>query len=217
MGTGKVHGKNQPKRPPPYYDKKWFPPQETFPNPENLPSLRRKTYDNITELQQRDTLDPQRNSGDRKTILKQFDWSKCALTAEEIQEMQELLVDSDDDFAKQRFDVGYNTELKVKLTPAHDLPVYVQSPATPIHLRDEILVELALMQYYDTVTLLPKSKYSRPILAQRKSSGKLRILIDLRRVIHLLRNDYSNNNFPTSNMTDATPFITLQEKLCLQS
>ena len=117
--------------------------------------------------------------------------------------MQELLVDYNDIFAKHRFDVGYNTELKVKLTPAHDLPVFVQSPPTPIHLRDEILVELALMQYYGIVTLLPNSKYSSPIFAQRKSSGKLRILIDLRRVNHLLRNEYSNNNFPIPNMTDA--------------
>ena len=168
-----------------------------------MPSLQGKIYDNITELQQRDTLGPQQNSGDRETFLKQFDWSKSALTAEQIQEMQELLVDYNDIFAKHRFDVGYNTELKVKLTPAHDLPVYVQSPPTPIHLRDEIIVELALMQYYGIVTLLPNSKYSSPIFAQRKSSGKLRILIDLRRVNHLLRNDYSNNNFPISNMTDA--------------
>ena len=93
--------------------------------------------------------------------------------------------------------------MKVKLTPAHDLPVYVQSPPTPIHLRDEILVELALMQYYGIVTLLPKSKHSGPMFAQRKSSGNLRILVDLRRVNHLFRNDCSNNNFPISNMTDA--------------
>ena len=145
LSTGKVHGKNQPKRPPPDYDKIWFPTPETCPNPENLPSLQRKIYDNITELQQRDTLDPQQNSGDRETFLKQFDWSTSALAAEQIQEMQELLVEYNDIFAKHRFDVGYNTELKVKLTPAHDLPVYVLSPP-PIHLRDEILVELALMQ-----------------------------------------------------------------------
>ena len=135
--------------------------------------------------------------------------------------MQELLVDYNDIFAKHRFDVGYNTELKVKLTPAHDLPVYVQSPPTPIHLRDEILVELALMQYYGIVRLLPNSKYCSPIFAQRQSSGKLRILIDLRRVNHLLRNDYSNNVFPISNMTDAVhhfPGKTLFTKLdCSQA
>ena len=93
--------------------------------------------------------------------------------------------------------------MKVKLTPADDLPVYVQSPPSPIHLRDEILVELALMQYYGIVTLLSNSKYSSPIFAQRKPSRKLRILIVLRRVNHLLRSDYSDNIFPFSNMTDA--------------
>ena len=168
-----------------------------------MPSLQRKIYDNITELQQRDTLDPQHNSGDQETFFKHFDWSKSALTAEQILEMQEILVDYNDIFEKQRFDVRYNTELKVKLTPAHDLPVYVQSPPTPIHSRDEILVELALMQFCGVVTLLPNSKYTSPIFAQRKSSGKLRSLIDLRRVNRLLRNDYSNNIFPITNMTDA--------------
>ena len=68
----------------------------------------------------------------------------------------------------------------------------MQCLPTPIHLREK-LVELALMQYYGIVTLLPNSEYSSPILAQRKPSGKLRILIDLRRVNHLLRKDYSDN------------------------
>ena len=59
------------------------------------------------------------------------------------------------------------------------------------------------MEYYGIVTLSPNSKYSSPIFPQRKPTGKLRILIDLRRVNHLLRNDYSDSNFPISNMTDA--------------
>ena len=42
------------------------------------------------------------------------------------------------------------------------------------------------------------------MFVHRKSSGKLRILIDLRRVNHLLRHDYLKSNFPISNMTDAT-------------
>ena len=52
LSTRNVHGKNQPKRPPPDYDKIWFPTPETCQNLENLPSLQRKIYDNITELQQ---------------------------------------------------------------------------------------------------------------------------------------------------------------------
>ena len=140
LSTGKVHGQNQPERPPPDYDKIWFPPPETCPNLETLPSLQRKIYDNFTELQQSATLDRQQNSGDRETFLQQFDWLKSALTAEQIQEVQELIVEYNDNFAKHRIDVGYNTELKVKLTPELDSPVYVQGPPTPIRLRDEILV-----------------------------------------------------------------------------
>ena len=41
LSTEKVHGKNQPKRPPPDYDKIWFPTPETCPIPENLPSLQK--------------------------------------------------------------------------------------------------------------------------------------------------------------------------------
>ena len=44
-----------------------------------------------------------------------------------------------ENFAKHR----YNTELKIKLTPEHNSPVYVQIPFTPIHLRNELTVELA--------------------------------------------------------------------------
>ena len=92
--------------------------------------------------------------------------------------------------------------MKVKFIPAHDLPLYVQSTPTAIHLRDEILVQFALMQFYGIVMLLPNSKKSCPIFAQGNSSEKLRILIDFRGVNHLFRNEYSNNKFPISNMTD---------------
>ena len=117
-------------------------------------------------------------------------------------------------FAKHLFDVGYNTELKIKLTPEHPFPVYVQGPPAPIHLRDEILIELALLQCFNIITTLSHSKYSSPIFVHRKSSGKLRILIDLRRVNHLLRHDYLNSNFPISNMTDATNHFAGKNLFC---
>ena len=60
------------------------------------------------------------------------------------------------------------------------------------------------MQYYDIITTLPFSRYSSPVFAHRKSSGKLRILIDLRRINHLLRHDYNNSNYPIPTMADAT-------------
>ena len=90
--------------------------------------------------------------------------------------------------------------------------MYVQGPPAPIHLRDEILVELALLQCFHIT--LSHSKYSSPIFVHRKSSGKLRILIDLRRVNHLLRHDYLNSNFPISNMTDATNHFAAKNLFC---
>ena len=83
----------QPKRPLPEYDKSWFPTPETCQNPENLPPRQRKIFDNISELQQRDSLNPQSNEKDKETFLKQFDWSKSSLNANQIAEMQHLLVE----------------------------------------------------------------------------------------------------------------------------
>ena len=71
--------------------------------------------------------------------------------------LEEFLVEYHDVFAKHRFDVGYNTKLKIKLTPEHPLPVYVQGPPAPIHLRDEVLFGLALLQYFDNITTLSHS------------------------------------------------------------
>ena len=121
--------------------------------------------------------------------------------------MEELLVRFHKIFARHRLDLGKNTDSPVKLTPEHNRPVYSPNAITPIHLRDKLIIELALMQYYNIITTLPFSKYSSPIFAQRKSSGKLRILIDLRKLNHLLRHDYSNHKFPIPTMADASTHL----------
>ena len=146
----------------------------------------------------------EKNESDKLDFLKKFSWDTCVLNFDQKRQLEEFLVEYHDVFAKRRLDLGYNTELKIKLIPEHPLPVYVQGPPATIHLRDEILVELALLQDFNIITTLSHSKYSSPITVHRKSSGKLRIPIDLRRVNHLLRHDYLNSNFPISNMTDAT-------------
>ena len=91
-------------------------------------------------------MNPQSKENDKGLFHKQFDWPNSSLTAELISQKQTLLIESYDIIAKHLFDAGYNTELKVRLTPAHDIPVYNPSQPTPSHLRDEMLVELDLMQ-----------------------------------------------------------------------
>ena len=116
------------------------------------------------------------------------------LQPEEIEQAQDLLLKYHSILARHRLDIGINTDFKIKLTPKHDAPVYAQSLPTPTNLKDNLLVELALMQEYGIITTLPFSKYSSPIFAQWKPNGKLRILVDLRRNNHLIKNDYNQHN-----------------------
>ena len=69
-------------------------------------------------------------------------------------------------------DIGINTEFKVKLAPKDDKAVCSQSLPMPIHLKEDLIVELALMHKYGIITVLPFSKYASPIFAQRKPNGK---------------------------------------------
>ena len=124
-----------------------------------------------------------------------------------------------DVFARQRLDVGINHDFKVKLTPEHDKPIYAQSLPKPINLKDDLTVELASMQYYGLITTLPYSKYSSPIFAQKKPKGKLRILIDLRRISYLLYTTMTKTT-PLSLLLRTQrhiwPDIPRENRLCLQ-
>ena len=141
-------------------------------------------------------------------------WESTLLTIEEKTQFEEVLVEYHDIFARHRLHVDRNDVFKVKLTPEHERPVYTQSPPTPIHIRDELQIGLALLQYYGIIKTLPFSKYSSPIFAQRKPSGKLRLLIDLRKINHLIRHDYDANNFPISTLSDAGAHLAGKKYFC---
>ena len=144
--------------------------------------LRREISDHIWHFQRQEKKDFEIIEADKLELFKKFSWDICVLNADQKRQLEEFLIEYHEVFAKTRFDVGLNTELKIKLTFEHPFPVYVQGPPAPIHLRDEILDELALLHHFKVVTTLSHSKYSSPIFVHRKSSGKLRILTDLRRV-----------------------------------
>ena len=48
-----------------------------------------------------------------------------------------------------------NTDFKVKLTPKDDKAVYSQSLLMPIHLKEDLIVELALMHKYESLQYCP--------------------------------------------------------------
>ena len=101
-------------------------------------------YNELLELKELEKLNPQENETSRKSFLSNFDWSDTTLSPEERQQVEEILIDFHGIFARHRFDIGTNREFKVKFTPNDDRPAYSQSLPTPINLKDDITVELAL-------------------------------------------------------------------------
>ena len=51
-------------------------------------------------------------------------------------------------------DIGINTEIKVKLTPKDKKAVYSQSLPMPVRLKEDLIVELALMHKNGLFTVL---------------------------------------------------------------
>ena len=82
--------------------------------------------------------------------------------------MEDLIVEFCDIFAQHPFEIGMNEEFKVKLTPKDDSLAFCQSLPTPSHLKEDILVELALLHRNETITTVPFSKFASPIFAQKK-------------------------------------------------
>ena len=168
----------------------------------------------MNELKDKEKLNPQESTESRNKFLKRFDWTDTLLTETEKQAIEDILVEYHDIFARQRMDIRMNTEFKVKLTPKDDKAVYSQSLPMPIHLKGDLIVELALMHKYGIITVLPFSKYASPIFAQRKPNGKLRLLVDLRKINSLIADDYTNNNHPVSTLSDAAQHLAGKSLFC---
>ena len=107
-----------------------------------------------------------------------------------------------------------NTEFKVKLTPKEVKAVYSQSLPKPIRLKEDLIVELALLHKYGIITVLPFSKYASPIFAQRKPNGKLPLLVDLRKINTLIADDYTNDNHLVSTLSDAAQLLAGKSVFC---
>ena len=101
-----------------------------------------------------------------------FDWTDTLLTETYKHAVKNILVEYLDIFARHRMDIGMNTEFKVRLTLKDEKAVNSQSLPMPIHLKEDLIVELALMHKYGIITVLPFSKNASPIFAQRKAKAK---------------------------------------------
>ena len=181
----------------------WFPTPQNPGNEKEHTPIQARILNELRELEQMEKLNPLETAESRSQFLSNFDWADSTLQPDAKQAVEDLLVEFQDIFARHRFDIGINTEFKVQLTPLDNSPAYSQSLPAPINLKDDILVELALLHKYGIITTLPFSKYASPIFAQRKPNGKLRLLVDLRKINTLIADDYINNNHPVSTLSDA--------------
>ena len=128
--------------------------------------------------------------------------------------MEHLLVQYPSIFATHRLGIGINTEFKVKLTPQREKPVYSQSLLAATNLKDDLLVELAVMEEYAIITTLPFSKVSSPSFAQLNSNVDPRILLDLRRVNHLIKQNNGEHNHPVTTISDAEQHKAGKKNFC---
>ena len=147
-------------------------------------------------------MNPTKTDAEGKEFLSKFIWKESLVNEDEKARVEHLLVNYHLFPVRNRSDIVINIEFKVKLTPQHDKPVHLQRLQNLRTLRDDLLVELALMQEYEIITTLPSSKYSLPVFAQRKPNGKLRILVELRRINHSIKHDYGEHNNPVTTISD---------------
>ena len=192
----------------------WFPTPQNPSNEREHTPIQTRILNEFRELEQLEKLNPLEDTKSRDQFLSNFDWTNSTLQPDAKQAAENLLVEFHDMFARHRFDIGKNTEFKVQLTPLDNRPSYSQRLPAPINLKDDILVELALLHKYGIITTLPFSKYASPIFAQRKPNGKLRLLVDLRKVNTLVAVDYINNNHPVSTLTDAAQHMAGKNLFC---
>ena len=196
------------------YEQYWFPTQENPGDEDSHTPIQRRILQELRNLQEAEQLNPQNDDESRRKFFSNFDWKVSMLQQHEIKKIDSLLVEYHDIFARHRFDIGMNEEFTVKLTPKDDSPAYSQSLPTPVNLKEDILVELALLHKYGIITTLPFSKYASPIFAQKKPNGKLRLLVDLRKINNLISDDYINNNHPVSILTDAAQHMAGKKLFC---
>ena len=192
----------------------WFPIPENPGKPEDHTPIQTRILNELEELKDKEKLNQQESRESWNKFLKWLDWTDTLLTETEKQALEDVLVEYHGFFARQRTDIGMNTEFKVKLTPKDDKAVYSQSLPLPIHLKEDLIVDLALMQKYGSITVLPFSKYASPIFARMKPNGKLHLLVDLRKRNSLIADDYTNNNHPVSTLSDAAQHLAVKSLFC---
>ena len=92
--------------------------------PEEHTPIQKRILRELQALQHLETPDPTKAEESRAKFQENFDWKDSTLTSEEKENIEKLLVEFHDIFARHRFEIGMNEEFKVKSTPQDDSPAH---------------------------------------------------------------------------------------------
>ena len=107
-----------------------------------------------------------------------------------------------------------NLGFQVKLTPKDDKAVCSKTLPMSIHPKEDLPVDLAPMHKNEIVTVLPLSKYASSTFAHEKHHGILRLLVDLRKILSPIADDYTKNIHPVRFLSDASQHLTGKSLFC---
>ena len=148
----------------------WLPtPQNPGDEREHAP-IQTCILNGLQELRKKEQLNPIEHIDSRNQLQSNSDWTDSTLEPEAKQTVEALLVEFHK-FARRRFGIGINTEFKVQHTHLDNRPAYSGNLSAPINLKDDILVELALLHKYGIITTLPFTKTLVQYLHKRNQMG----------------------------------------------
>ena len=104
------------------YEQYWFPTPENQGDEASHTPIQQRILRELRNLEEIKKLNPQDNEESRRKFHINFDWKDSRLQQHEIKQIEALLVEFHDIFARHRFDIGVNEEFTVKLTPKDESP-----------------------------------------------------------------------------------------------
>ena len=140
----------------------WFPTLEKLGRSEDHTPKQIQLLKELIGPKEKEKLNPQESTESRNKLLKRFHWTNTFLTDTVKQAIEDILFDYHDIFARHRIDFGMDTEFKVKPTPKNHKTVYNQSLPMQTHLKENLIVKLALIRKFWIIAVLPLSKYASP-------------------------------------------------------
>ena len=105
----------------------WFPtPDNPGTESEHTP-IQQRILRGLRELEVFEKLNPKESDESRNKFLSMFDWDDSLKSGENPANLESIIVEFNDIFARHRLDIGMNTQFKISLTPNDDKPVYTKT------------------------------------------------------------------------------------------